>query len=191
MKSLCTAALAAGLCLCGPAVAWTLDGDKSAISYVTIKNAATAEPNLLTGLSGSVDDDGAARIDIALASVETYVDIRNERMREFLFRVSEHPVASLTARLDLDKLSMLDEGATTDTEFDVTIAANGTETDYPVIAAVTRVGANRVLVSARQPVIVYADDLGYDEGVAKLQEIAGLESIQLTVPVSFNLVFDR
>lgn len=173
------------------AFGWTLDGDASAISYVSIKNADTAEANLLPGLSGSVGEDGAATIEIALSSVETYIDIRNERMREHLFKVDTNPTASLSAQLDMAQFEEQGMGATMDVEFPVTISANGQETSYDVMAAVTRVGEDRIAVSSRQPVIMYADDLGYAEGIAKLQEIAGLDSIQLTVPVSFTLIFDR
>ena len=173
------------------AFGWTLDGDASAISYVSIKNADTAEANLLPGLSGSVADDGTAMIEIALSSVETYIDIRNERMREHLFQVEANPTASLTAQLDMAGFQNQAVGATQDVEFPVTVSANGEEATYDVMAAVTRVSEDQIAVSSRQPVIMYADELGYADGIAKLQEIAGLDSIQLTVPVSFTLIFGR
>lgn len=181
--ALCTFFLSTGITF-----GWTLDGDASSISYVSMKNAETAEANLLPGLSGTVDDDGKARIEIDLTSVETYVDIRNERMREYVF---SEPIAVLTADLDMAGLSSMEEGITQDIEFEVNIEVNGNSSSYDVIAAATRVGADRVVVSARQPVIIYPDDLGYGEGIAKLQELAGLDSIQLTVPVTFTLAFDR
>ncbi|MFQ6547235.1 YceI family protein [Aestuariibius sp. 2305UL40-4] len=173
------------------ASAWTLDGEASAIGYVSIKNADTAEPNLLPGLSGSVDEDGTAEIQIDLATVETYIDIRNERMQEHLFRVAEHPVATLTAELDMADYETMAAGETKQTEFAVTVATNGEERTYDALATVTRVGEDRVAVASRQPVIVYADELGYADGLVTLQEIAGLDSIQLAVPVNFTLVFDR
>ncbi|NSX54415.1 YceI family protein [Parasulfitobacter algicola] len=185
------AALGGVLLSTSAVLGWTLDGDASAISYVSIKNAETAEPNLLPGLTGMIADDGAAQIDIALSSVETYIDIRNERMQEHLFKVATYPIASLSAQLDMAQFADMAAGATMDVEFPVTVASNGQEASYDVMAAVTRVGDDRVAVSSRQPVILYADELGYAEGLATLQEIAGLDSIQLAVPVSFTLVFDN
>ena len=44
--------------------------------------------------------DGTASLDIDLASVNTGVDIRNERMREIFFAVAENPKATVTAALD-------------------------------------------------------------------------------------------
>jgi hypothetical protein len=184
--------LAAGLSLlAAPAFAWTLDNTSSSISYVTIKNGETAEANLLSDLSGKVGDDGAATVDISLASVETFIDIRNERMREFVFKVVDFPLATVTANLDMAALSAMEAGSTAEAEFEVTVAANGTEAAYDAMAYVTRVGEGRVQVSSKAPIIVYAEDLGYEGGVSKLQEIAGLDSIQTTVPVSFNLAFDK
>lgn len=174
-----------------PAGAWTLDSNASTISYVSIKNADTAEPNLLPQLSGGVGEDGTARIEIDLASVETYIDIRNERMKEHLFKVADYPVAALEAALDMAALEKLKSGATAESEFDVTVSANGEVVDYPVLATVTRVGDDRVMVVSREPVILYADEFGWDTGLNALREIAGLDSIQLAVPVNFTLVFDR
>ncbi|WP_208347649.1 YceI family protein [Pseudaestuariivita rosea] len=190
MKSIITSAFAFAVSTT-VAFGWTLDSDASAISYVSIKNADTAEPNLLPGLTGTVSDDGAAEIDIALSSVETYIDIRNERMQEHLFKTETHPVAKLLAQLDMANFTDMAAGQTKDVEFPVTLQANGQEATYDVLAAVTRVGEDRVVVASRQPVIVYADELGYMDGLATLQDIAGLESIQITVPVSFTLVFDN
>lgn len=184
--------IAAGLSLlAAPAFSWTLDNEASSISYVTIKNGEIAEANLLSDLSGKVGEDGAASVDISLASVETFIDIRNERMREFVFKVVDFPVATVTANLDMDALAAMEAGSTAEAEFEVTVAANGTEAAYDATAYVTRVGDSRVQVSSKAPIIVYTEDLGYEHGVSKLQEIAGLDSIQATVPVSFNLAFNN
>lgn len=185
------AALAVAALVALPAGAWTLEDETSAISYVTIKNGEVAEPNLLSGLRGSVAEDGAANVEVLLSSVETYIDIRNERMREILFKVADFPVATITAQLDMAALADLAPGESRETGFALTVAANGQESSYDAMALVTRAGENRVIVSSVQPIIVYADELGYSEGVAQLQEIAGLDSIQPAVPVSFTLSFAR
>ena len=179
-----TLTIGLAILLASPATAWTLDGDSSAISYVTTKNTDTAEPNLLTGLSGSVSDDGQAAVEVSLSSVETFIDIRNERMRDILFRVADFPVATVTAALDMEALEALDPNMTTETEFEVSIAANGEETSYDAMAFVTRVGEDRVLVNSKEPIIVYVEDFGYSDGVSQLREIAGLDSIEPAVPVN-------
>lgn len=189
LKTLPFAALAMALAV--PAGAWTLDSDGSAISYVSMKNGQIAEPNLLTGLSGSVDESGTANVEIALSSVETYIDIRNERMREFFFKVADFPVATVSAELDMDDIADLPTGGTAEHMFEVTISTNGTENYYDAVAFVTRTADDRVMVNSKQPIVVHVDDMNYGDGIAKLQELAGLDSIQPMVPVSFNLTFAR
>jgi len=186
-----TAACLVALGLAAPAGAWTLEPETSSISYVTIKNGDTAEANMLTRLGGGVAEDGRAEVEISLSSVETFIDIRNERMREILFRVADFPVATVTAALDMDDLAGLAPGGSMLATFEITLAANGSEAGYDATALVTRAGENRVIVSSMAPVIVYIDELGYDDGVERLREIAGLDSIEPTVPVNFNLAFAR
>lgn len=174
-----------------PALAWTLDGSVSSISYVSIKNGDTAEANLFSAMSGEVAEDGAASIEIYLASIETFIDIRNQRVRDLLFKVADYPMAKISADIDLDVFQGLEAGMTTETVFDVTIDAHGSSAGYEAAAYVTRASNDRVIVSSKMPVIVYASDLGYTDGLAELQEIAGLDSIQEAVPVTFNLAFGR
>lgn len=170
---------------------WTLVSENSAINYVSIKNGEVAEANLLPGLTGSVDDSGQAEIIVDLASVQTYIEQRDERMREHLFRVSEFPTARIAAQIDMAPLEALAPGDSAQAEFEVTVAANGAESAYPVKAQVSRLSEDRVAVMSYEPVIIDAEDLNYQGGIEKLREIAGLDSIQLAVPVGFTLVFQR
>ncbi len=174
-----------------PALAWTLDSSTSAISYVTMKNGDTAEANLFTAMSGEVSEDGLASLEIYLASVETFIEIRNERVRDVLFQVSDHPMAKILAGIDLAALDTLEAGETTETAFEVSVVTHGMTATYDANAYVTRASENRVVVSSKLPLIVHASDFGYTEGIARLQELAGLDSIQDVVPVTFNLTFER
>lgn len=186
--------LAAALTLTAlPAFAanWTLDSDASAIGFVTIKNGETAEAHRFSGLSGSVSDAGAASVSIPLASVETFIDIRNERMREMLFKVASYPAATVSADLDMTAFETLATGDRMTQEIDITIATNGTEAEYFGDVIVTRIGDNMVAVSTARPFIADARDMGYEEGVAQLREVAGLDAISPAVPVTFDLVFTK
>lgn len=188
------AAALAALSLAAPAAAgeaWSLDGASSSMGFVTIKNGDTAESHSFSDLSGSVADDGTVEVTIPLASVETLIDIRNERMREFLFNVAATPEAVVAATIDMDALSDLGMGERRAQEVEVTLKTNGTEADYYADVVVTRVGENAVAVSTSKPMIADARDLGYEGGVAKLQELAGLDAISPAVPVTFDLMFTR
>ncbi|WP_179380889.1 YceI family protein [Jannaschia marina] len=170
---------------------WALDGDKSTMGFVTIKNGETSEAHSFSGLSGSVADDGTAEVSIPLASVETFIDIRNERMREFLFKVADFPAATVSAAIDMAAYEDLAIGDRTTTEIDVTVATNGTEADYFGDISVTRISDTMVEVATTRPFIADARDFDYEDGVAKLRELASLDSIAPSVPVTFNLIFTK
>lgn len=169
---------------------WSLDPERSTISYVSIKNGAVAEHNQFTQLSGHVSEAGQARIDISLASVETQIPIRNERVRKFLFDVANFPLATLSADLTaLDGFDDSEIGNSMAVSASITLAANGREIPYDAQFMVTVLSDGTVSVVTTRPVLVHAADLGYGPGLDKLREIAGLDSILPIVPVTAELVF--
>lgn len=171
--------------------AWSVDGAGSHLSYVSVKAGDVAEANAFKKLSGSVGTDGAAHIDIDLSSVSTGVDIRDERMRDILFNVAQNPKATVSAQLDPTAFAALDVGQSLTQELDATLSLNGLETPVRTQVSVTRVSADRVLAVSNAPVIISADSLNLGDGLAKLQELAGLPSITPVVPVSFSIAFER
>ncbi len=188
------APLAAALALVAlPATAaeWQVAAEASTLGFASIKNGEIAETHEFGALSGKIAEGGKAEIAVSLASVETRIDIRNERMREILFDVATHPFARITAEIELGGFAELEIGERTGARLPITVAANGQTVDYEAQVNVTRIGEDRVSVSAAEPVVVHAADLGYGAGVEKLREIAGLESISPVVPVTFDIVLTR
>ncbi|WP_138468367.1 YceI family protein [Poseidonocella sp. HB161398] len=186
-----SAVLSAALLLPCAVFAWDLDPDASAVSYVSMKNGDVAEANSFSSLSGSVSETGTVTVDINLASVETGIDIRNQRVRDLLFKVDVFPKATVTAEVDLEALGQIAPGAAAKMELPLSLSVNGTGSDYASSVLVTRAGEDRVVVASLAPVIVDAGELDFPEGLAKLRELAGLDSIQPVVPVSFVLSFTR
>ncbi len=170
---------------------WSVDGSASSVTYTSVKSGEIAEANRFTGVSGSVTPNGAASVEIDLATVETKVDIRNERMREFFFEVADHPTASVTATIDPAAFDALTVGESVTQPLEATLTVKGVEAPIATEVSVTRTSDDSVLVTSVEPVIVYADALELTEGLAKLQELAGLPSITPVVPVSFSIAFTR
>jgi len=170
---------------------WSVDADASSLSYVSVKSGEIAEANTFSGLSGTVAEDGSATLQIDLASLETKVDIRNERMRDIFFEVAQYPTATVTAKIDASAFDKLDVGETIVQPLDATLNVKGVEAPVSTQVSVTRIAEDRIMATSTEPVIVYADALELTEGLAKLQEIAGLPSITPAVPVTFNIAFQR
>lgn len=182
---------ALALVLSGPALAaWDLDEERSTVQFLSVKNASVAEVHHFKSVSGGIDDEGRATITIDLASVETMVPIRNERMREMLFETVRFPEATLRARVP-DDLDGLDAGETTRTDLELSIDLHGKTALYTAATNVTRLADGSLQVVLAAPVLVKAADFGLEGGVEMLREVAGLKTISTAVPVDATLVFEE
>ena len=185
-------ALALGAVLASPAYAgWTLDSDASRINFVSTKANAAAEVHTFGTLNGTVDDDGNATLSIDLNTVDTAIEIRDERMRSMLFETEQFPAATLAATVDMAVVSRLAAGDTADLTSEGQLMVHGTTSSITFDITVSRLTDDRILVASRKPVIVNASQVGLLAGVEKLREVAGLPSISPAVPVSFILAFDQ
>ena len=183
--------LLAGLLACSQALAqWELDSERSAINFISVKNAAIAESHSFGGLVGYIGESGNVQLNIDLASVETLIPIRNERMRDMLFETATFPNATATASVDKQVLSEVAQGGTVTTEIPVQLDLHGVKAELQVPVTVLSDGGNLRVVSSR-PVVVNAADFKLAEGVEALREVAGLNTISTAVPVTLNLQFNH
>lgn len=169
--------------------AWQLDGEQSFLGFASVKNEIIAENHDFTGLSGAISETGDVAVLVDMKTIETYIPIRNERMRSMLFDVARFPLATIKANVDLDAFEKLEVGAQADERLRVNINLHGTGLDRTVPVRVTRSSENSYVVSSLGPVVVNAEQFSLAEGVERLREIAGLQSIDLMVPVTFSLRF--
>jgi len=168
--------------------AWQLDNDASSVSFNSIKNGQVVESHYFKSINGSIEANQAS-ISIDLSSVETAIGIRNERMQAMLFETGTYPVATITAILDREGVAALQSKATSTLQLPITIELHGQEANATVPVLVTR-SADRITVSSQRPVIIQASTFKLAAGIEALRKIAGLQSITLSVPVSFSLNFE-
>jgi len=189
-KLLMSAALALCVSASGAvAQAWTLNSETSRLAFGSIKNDYTGEAHTFEGLTGSVDADGTVAIDIPLANVVTNIDIRNERMAEFVF--NNTPSATLTAELDMSDITDLRPGGTLTTEVDAVLSFLGNDVNVYTELFVARLSGRSVMVTTNDMLFLATDELGIDEGIDKLQELASLDNITRATPVTVRLMFER
>jgi polyisoprenoid-binding protein YceI len=158
---------------------------------VSIKQGEIAEANTFESVTGSVTAEGAATIEIDLASVSTGVDIRDERMRDIFFVVASNPTATVTAKVNPATFEALGVGESADTTLDGTLSLAGVEAPFQAELSVTRAGSDRVIAVTDKPVIIDAGRFELTDGLSRLQELAGLDSITPAVPVTFSIAFER
>ncbi|MCR9105453.1 MAG: YceI family protein [Gammaproteobacteria bacterium] len=168
---------------------WELDSDSASIDFISIKNGVVAEAHRFKAASGSIGTSGSVQVDIDLNSVETLIDIRNERMRELLFKTAQFPTATVNAQIDSDTLAAVAAGGTASVEVPVTLALHGVEKTLNVALMAIGNAERDIRVFTVRPVLVSASQFGLDDGITALQKIAGLNAISTVVPVTLNLVF--
>lgn len=174
-----------------PALAdWTLDDRSARVHFVTIKADRIAEVHRFSRVTGRAGSDGQVSIAIDLASVDTAIEIRNQRMRDMLFEVARFPEAVITATLDPSQFVDLDRGESVTLATPATLSLHGREQELNLELQLTATAAGGLLVSSVQPVLVNAADFALARGVEQLREVAGLPSITPVVPVTFTLPFD-
>lgn len=179
--------LCAGLvcCMTSAWADWQVDAG-SQVQFISIKNNAIGEVNHFETVSGTVTDAGAVSVRVALASVETNVGIRNERMQKMLFEVGLYPEAIITAQMDPEALGEAVSGGGGVVPVSLQIALHGqvVNKDASLRVAPTAQGLSATTV---QPILLSASEFALEAGVAALQQIAGLNAISRVIPVTVDL----
>ena len=170
---------------------WTLLNDQSSLHYVSIKSTDIAEINSFNKLSGTVTDQGVVSFDVHLASVDTGVAIRDERMQAMFFEVTQFAQASVSGDVDLARVTALGIGETYSDTIQLQLSLHGVTQDVSSHVQVTKLKANKVLLTSLEPVILNAAHYKLAQGVEALREIAGLPAVSPLVPVTYSLVFQQ
>jgi hypothetical protein len=185
------------ICVCAvPVVAaksnqWDIDLKRSQLNVVSVKKDSIAEVHQFKQFYGILNLDGGFIVDIALDSIETNIDIRNQRMSDHLFETKRFPVAVLTGKVDIQKISQLKIGQNLKLNVPAQVRLHGNKADVTMQITVIKLTNNQLHVSSRQPVIINANDFELSEGVEKLKELANLSSIDLAIPVTFDTVWTK
>ncbi len=170
---------------------WRLNNARSQLSFVTVKAGDVAEVHSFAELHGSVAEDGGIRVAVDLASVDTLIPIRDQRMRELLFETAKFPTASIRANIAVEQLQALVSGQWQKLTVDGTLKLREAQLPLKMDVLAVQLADGAVLVASSKPLVVNAASVGLVAGVEQLRQIVGLPSISRAVPVSFVLVFER
>lgn len=170
---------------------WQLNGKESVLNFASTKNAAVTELHTFQSISGElVGDKGKLTID--LATVDTQIAIRNDRMKEHLFEIVKYPQATVQLKLDPEALEALEEpGSLVDMPVVAAVDMHGIKKDINAKLRVIKLTDTKMVASTLEPILLMPADFGMQAGLNKLMEIAKLTSIGSAVPVTFSLVFEQ
>lgn len=170
-------------------VSWVLDADASRIAFGSIKKDTVGESHHFETISGTVNGAGDVVIEIDLSSVETWIDIRNERMFEHVFK--SMATATLNANVPMDDLMALEVGGMKEVSITGTLGLGGMVVPIEATMFAVRLSEMRVMVMTDEMIFISTADMGVDGGVDMLAELAKLPSITRSIPVTMRLVFDH
>jgi polyisoprenoid-binding protein YceI len=170
---------------------WQLDPAASALYYVTSKASAVSEVNGFATLGGAIDAQGKATLGIDLASVQTNVEIRDQRMREIAFQTEQFAQATVTLQVDTAALDAMAAGSSATASHTALVDLHGVSQELTLDLQLIKLDADSVQVQNARPLIVAAGSFGLAEAVEQLREIAGLPAINPNVVVDFTLVYHQ
>lgn len=169
---------------------WTLDNSQSALNFVSVKNELIAETHSFSQLSGNWDGSNVT-VDIAVNSMDTLIPIRNERIWQYVLHAEKYAAITVSAPLQQETLAKLATGdsVVADVPLAVTIASETVTLTAKL--RITKLNANTLQAVTEAPLMLNTNSFKLTAGVTKLQELAGLSSIEPLVPVSFNVRFKQ
>lgn len=169
--------------------AWQLVPEASSVNFITYKKTNIAENQKFTRVKGEVSDEGKVNFNIDLTSVFTNIEIRDERIKTFLFETELFPSATFTAQIEPSLLSELALGSSKEITINGTIDLHGQKQKVSTNVLVLKLTVNKIVVVSTQSLLIKADDFSLIAGINKLKALAKLPSITTTVPVNFVLTY--
>lgn len=165
---------------------WTIDANNSVLNFVSVKNETVAETHRFKELTGAVTD-GKLEATIPVVSIDTQIPIRNERMLKHLFKSDKYANITVTSDLDMASIDAIPAGSTLPLVVNLEVFLAGSTGTVEANLQVTRLDADQLLVTTTSPVLINASAFKFSEGVEQLRTIAGLNSIDMVVPVTFSV----
>lgn len=167
----------------------------NAITFLTTKvnqeNASITEQSSFQNSQARLDESGNFILEIDLNSVQTNVEIRDERLRDWVFQTDKFAQAKVSATLDVKALEQLAVGEVLKLQQPLVLDVHGEQVDLQADLAIQKVAEDKLMVSTLSPVIVDTSAVNMKDGVAELVKVMALSSIVQQVPVSFNAQFVR
>ena len=158
-----------------------MDSSRSTLNITSVKNDRLAELFAFERVSGTINDaSGKASIEITLDSIDSGIEIRDERMRKYLFNTED---------IDLKGLKSLKPGEQREVELKGELAMSGHTVPISFQTQVTRLNGGALGVATVAPGFIDLTRYKMAPGIEKLRSLAGLDNISLAVPVTFSVVF--
>jgi polyisoprenoid-binding protein YceI len=173
--------------------AWRVDNNQSTFNFVTTKAeapgvAAIEEVQTFKQVDGTIGDDGKLEFNVELGSVETNIPLRNERLKQMLFKVVDNPKAVFTGTVDARHLKAMRVGAVENVDLAGQLTISGRSNPVTASLYVVKLASGALRVSTNLPIIVNLKDYGLQDEVGALRDVMHLNVLVSSAPVTFSVV---
>lgn len=168
---------------------YTLSQSDSQINFISVKNDRVGEIHSFDKFSGTLSNEGKLNVEVTLSSVNTAIDIRNQRMQNLLFNTDVFPNATFSAQIEPSLLE-LSAGESTTTTVAGQLSLHGQSVPMEFTLRVNALAPGKIQVNTLVPSLLNVDDFDLGKGLEALREIAKLQNIAYSVPLTFNVVFE-
>lgn len=160
-------------------------------SKINKQLGSVTEQSRFTASQAVLAKDGAFKMEVDLGSVNTGIDIRDQRLKDWVFETAKFAKATVTGQVDAEAVGKLAVGETVNLKQPLVLDIHGKQINLEADLTVQRISADKIMVSTLNPVLLDVKAMDMTGGVAKLVEVMGLSSIVEQVPVSFHAEFIR
>ncbi len=170
---------------------WTLNNANSSLNFISIKKLSIGEVHAFNSISGSLKDNGDAKVNVILSSLNTQIPKRDARMKKVLFEITKFPQASVTTKLDIKRINSLKVGESFSQTVELALSIHGQQQEVEANMRVTALANNKLLASTIKPIIINAKDFQLVKGIKVLRTLAKLPSISTAIPVTADFIFEK
>lgn len=149
------------------------------------------EQSSFTASKSQLDTEGNFIMSIDLSSVKTNIDLRDQRLKDWVFEIGKFANAEISGKVEMSAINNLKDGDAISLQQPLLINIHGKKINFNADLSIQRNMDNKITVSTRSPVVLDVKQMGMTEGVARMVEVMGLSSIVEQVPISFNGTFTR
>lgn len=136
--------------------------------------------------SAVLDKQGHLTMKIDLASVNTDIAIRDQRLTEWLFGVDKFTTAVISAELDATKINNLQLNTPLNLAQPIKLEMHGQQAEFVSELTITRTSPHIILVETKQPIELNLEQFDMLNGLKRLQDVMMLSGINAVVPVIFK-----
>lgn len=152
---------------------------------------SVTEQSQFTSSHAMLDKQGNFKMMVDLNSVQTNIEIRDQRIKIGCFKPRNLLWLKITGKVDMNVIHQLQLGESVSFKQPLMLHIHGKELPIEAHLSAQRTQADKIMVSTLSPVVLDTKAMGMSQGVMQLVEVMGLKTIVEQIPVSFHAEFMR